>query len=300
MQLGAILFQGVLALVTSYNELSTGPGVNDFEARFNAAFFGAVQTRHAGFAVYDMQVLKSSTLIAYLLFMFLAPAPLAAVQNSKAEMQALESQLEAMVEQEEEDSLRASQHIRSSSLYARSGRLLNIVLATMQSPENSTSSNSILEWNATDIRRWLVERLKFSEVAIAAERANIDGAVMAKMDCAAWEELGATKVQHALIVASWEEMLAKDRIETKEELARLRDVVLDSRLLLMTKFPNQKVPFRIRVSTRLKAIKYQFHLISSAIIMPSMIRDVLFLFISAFLISISENVSLQVRIFWHD
>ena len=116
MQLGAILFQGVLALGTPYNELSTGPGVNDFEARFNAAFFGAVQTRHAGFAVYDMQVLKSSTLIAYLLFMFLAPAPLAAVQNSKAEMQALESQLEAMVEQEEEDSLRASQHIRSSSL----------------------------------------------------------------------------------------------------------------------------------------------------------------------------------------
>ena len=98
-QLGAILFQGILALATSYNELSTGPGVNDFEARFNAAFFGAVQTRHAGFAVYDMQVLKSSTLIAYLLFMFLAPAPLAAVQNSKAEMQALESQLEAMVEE---------------------------------------------------------------------------------------------------------------------------------------------------------------------------------------------------------
>ena len=169
-QLGAILFQGVLALATSYNELSSGPGVNDFEARFNAAFFGAVQTRHAGFAVYDMQVLKSSTLIAYLLFMFLAPAPLAAVQNSKAEMQALESQLEAMVEEEEEDSLRASQHIRPSSLYARSGRLLNIVLATMKSPENSTSSHSILEWDATDIGRWWKKAVGALAASILARR----------------------------------------------------------------------------------------------------------------------------------
>ena len=154
-QIVAIVLQAVLTLLTSYNELPkahTTDGSN-FEMKFNAAFFCAVNTRHAGLQVVDLRHLSAAANIMFIFFMFLAPSPLAAVQKSSEEQAQLELHLAHFHLNENEGNdgndgkgtaLRSTRisllQNRTEELYLHSGRLLNIALA--QSLNSPTSQEN--------------------------------------------------------------------------------------------------------------------------------------------------------------
>ena len=290
----------------------------------SAAFFTAVNTRHSGFSVYALQDFKSGTLLVIILMMFLAPAPFVSIMessNKSKDFELVDNRLAhrfrrlkrfqpnasssssssrgigvRLLEPEEKgvDSehtidfyeRQTNQGLTSTCHY--SARRLSLHLARHAS--TNTYNLGPKFWSNTDLCIWLQNSLGMSYVSELAKQNSLNGRSVALMEKIDWEELGATKVDSAKIVAAWQtEVRLQEQFEDSdddEENARFR---LDTRLYLMMKYPDKEIPLRVKFTSRIKAVWHGMQQLIRGALRPSMLRDILFLWAMAFIISLFES-----------
>ena len=312
----AICSQTILTIVASFGRSS------DIER--SAAFFTAVNTRHSGFNVYALQDFKSGTLLVIILMMFLAPAPFVSIMessNKSKDFELVDNRLahrfrrlkrlqpnasssssssrgtgdrlleseEKSIDREHTIDFRDTQtNRRLTSNYQYSARRLSLRLARRASTDTHNLGPKF--WSNTDLCIWLQNTVGISYVSELAKQRSLNGRSVAFMEKIDWEELGATKVDSAKIVAAWQtEVRLQEQFEDSdddEENARFR---LDTRLYLMMKYPDKEIPLRVKLSSRMKAVWHGMQQLIRGAISPSMLRDILFLWAIAFIISLFES-----------
>ena len=325
MQVFAIWVQAILTLLAAY-------GHHSREER-NAAFFTAVNTRHAGFSVYSLQEFKSATLLLIILMMFLAPAPFIAIMESSNKQKDFEyvdnklaRRLRRTVRDRSEraviledttalernegstptapscstDVRRTTGNVDSeysntsggmsvlSNVYQQSGRALNIQLARTATLHSDHLGPK--HWNNEELCVWLESSLGLPEVSRLAREGLLDGGSAAIMDKLDWEELGASKIDSVKIMSAWRTQLRlQEQFEGSDDEEDSADFRLDTRLYLMMKYPDKKVPLRVKVRERLRSIGHGMQHLACRAISPSMLRDVAFLWLMAFMVSLFED-----------
>jgi len=313
--------QVVLTLIISHEDKAMQ--VHSTEEQVNMAIFMSINTRHAGFAVLTVGDLKAGTVLIYLLMMFLAPSPVSIVLKSsegamrrRGESVISETDEGGEAGQDEGDGNRTP-----GSEERRTSRNLSKMFAVSHAHDEDGFHRPLLhdELEKTDHMAQILESqahgphggshgghsghgdgdavpaaLQTHPQTSARTRAETITLDVTDDELSSTRALLAAHTGSSQTVGSARRRVLYQRRRTSHHYETIDERDVDTRLLLMTKYPDSSVPWSDRVRFRISAVRYHLmRQLHGTVAEATTIRDVMICWLAWVAICCEEGFSLH-------